>query len=289
MVARGKHRSAVARVLLLVLFANLAVAIAKLVFGAMVGAVALWADGLHSLLDTSSNVVGLIGLYAGSKPPDREHPYGHRRFETLAAVGIGVLIVLGLSGVLSALALSWLGVAGEPRPTPLAAAVVAATAAINMIVSRIEAWRGRQLGSAILSADAAHSASDALASIVVLASFAGVAIGWPWADSAAALIVAVLIARTAWRVLRDNLGVLVDRAPLDPEELGEIAAAVPGVLRATRIRSRGLSDHAHVDLCVHLARETTVVEAHRVSSDVIRAIEAAFPQVADVVVQTEPE
>lgn len=273
---------------MVVLFANLAVAIAKLALGAVVGAVALFADGLHSLLDTSSNIVALVGLAAGAKPPDREHPYGHRRFETLAAAGIGLLIAGGLAAILSALVRSWMD-GSSPHPTPFAAVVVAATAAVNLIVSRVEAHHGKRLSSALLTADAAHSASDALASIVVLASFAGVALGWPHADAIAALIVSVLIARTAWRVLRDNLGVLVDRAPLDPARIREIALSVPGVIDAHHVRSRGLDDHVHVDLRLHLAPDVSLAEAHRTSHDVIAAIEAAFPQVADVVVHAEPD
>jgi cation diffusion facilitator family transporter len=286
---RRARQRAIARVLVLVLVANLAVAIAKLAFGAIVGGVALWADGLHSLLDGTSNIVGLVGITVASKQPDREHPYGHRRFETLAATVIGLLIALGLSGILAGLVRSMLGAGSDPHPTPLAAAVVAATAVINTVVSRIEARYGKKLQSSLLSADAAHSASDALASIVVLASFGGAALGWPWADAVAAIFVSILIARTAWRVLRHNIGVLVDRAPLDAAEIREVAIGITGVIDAHRIRSRGLADHVHVDLCVHLPPEMTLGEAHERCRAVISAIEARFPEVADVVVQSEPD
>jgi cation diffusion facilitator family transporter len=278
----------VSAILAAVLFANLSVAAAKIAIGVSIDAVALWADGVHSLLDASSNVVGLIGIAYARKPADREHPYGHRRFETLAGVIIGLMIVAGLVAIGSSAARAFAG-ASDPQPTPLAAAIVGLTVVVNMIVSRIEARRGRALKSALLKADAGHTASDALASLVVLASFAGAALGFWWADAVAALIVSVFIARTAFQVLRENLGVLLDRARLDPERVRAVAMSIDGVREAHSIRSRGLADHVHLDLCVHLDPDLPLVRAHARAKGVVRAIEETFPEVADVMIQIEPD
>jgi cation diffusion facilitator family transporter len=287
--ARSERDRKVARVLWAILVANVTVAILKLVLGLSIGSVAVWADGLHSLLDGTSNVVGLVGIALASKPPDREHPYGHRRFETIAATLIGLLIAAGLVTILASVARSVITGTSEARPTPLAAALIAVTLVVNLVVSRVEASRGRALKSSLLTADAAHTASDALASLVVLVSFAGVAIGWPWADWVAALAVSALIARAAYLVLRENLGVLLDRARLDAARVQEVAQSVEGVRVAHDVRSRGLADHVQLDLHLHLDGAVALSTAHAVAERVSAALYEAFPEVTDVLIQIEPD
>lgn len=279
---------AVRRVLWIVLGLNLLVAMGKLAVGSMIGALSLIADGIHSLLDASSNVVGLVGVAAAAKPPDAEHPYGHRRFETLASVVIGLLIAGGLVEILRRV---WDGLRGQHAPPEVtwpALAFVAATIVINGFISRYESKRAEALRSSILAADAGHTFSDALAAAAVLASFVAVRLGAGWADLAAAVVVAVFIARTAWKILAINLGVLADRAVLDPRAVHEVACRVEGVRGCHRIRSRGHHDHVHVDLHVHLDPMLPLRDAHAKTHEVIAAIRAAFPEVKDVVIHTEP-
>jgi len=285
---RLERDRAVSRVLWLVLLLNLAVAVVKLGLGWATGALSLTADGVHALLDASSNVVGLIGIAVASRPADAGHPYGHRRFETLAAVSIGLLILSGMAGVVRGV---WEGLAGE-RPLPtvdwLSASIVFVTIVANLAISRYEAKRGTELTSALLAADAGHTLSDTFGAIAVLVSFGGVALGFRWADTAAAVVVCVLIGRTAWNVLGANLGVLADRARLDPHRVREVAMRVGEVRGAHKIRSRGSADHVQVDLHIHLDPGMTVERAHQVTHEVASAVRAAFPEVADVMIHTEP-
>jgi cation diffusion facilitator family transporter len=278
----------VARVLWIVLALNLVVAAVKLAVGAAVGALSLTADGVHALLDASSNVVGLVGIAVASRPADAGHPYGHRRFETISAVSIGLLILSGMAGVVRGV---WEGLAGE-RPAPAvnwtSAALVFVTIVANFGISRFEARRGVELKSALLEADAGHTLSDTFGAIAVLASFGAVALGFTWADMAAAVVVSVLIGQTAWRILRTNLGVLADRARLDPHRVREVAMRVGEVRGAHKIRSRGSTDHVLVDLHIHVDPGMTVERAHQVTHEVARAVRDAFPEVADVMIHTEP-
>lgn len=285
--AKDRDR-AVSRVLWIVLALNMVVAATKLVVGTMAGALSLVADGLHSALDGSSNVVGLVGIALAARPPDLGHPYGHRRFETLAALVIGVLIAAGVVEIVHRI-VEGLGSGREPPEVTWATVgVVVGTIVINLGISRYESRAGRELRSSLLEADSKHTLSDAMAAGAVLLGFLGVSLGAPWADLVAAGVVSIFIAVTALRILRSNLRVLADEVRLDPHDVHRVAMGVPGVFGAHQIRSRGTSDHVHLDLHVHLEPELSLTAAHAKTHEVIKALRDAFPEVADVVIHTEP-
>jgi cation diffusion facilitator family transporter len=274
--------------LFIVLALNLGVATVKLGLSFTTGALSLLADGIHALLDASSNVVGIVGIAVASRPADAGHPYGHRRFETLAASCIGLLILSGMVGILSGL---WEGLSGRrpvPDVTPASAAILAVTIVANLGISRYEARKGTELRSGVLQADAGHTLSDTLGAMVVLVSFGATWLGFAAADLVAAVVVALLIGRTAWSVLRESLGELADHVRLDPLAVHRVALSVPEVRGAHKIRSRGSPDHVLVDLHIHVDPTMSVVEAHRVTHEVAGAVRAAFPEVADVLIHTEP-
>ncbi|MET0593479.1 MAG: cation diffusion facilitator family transporter [Polyangiaceae bacterium] len=287
-LTRSDRDRGVRRVLLIVLALNLAVAAIKLTLSAITGALSLLADGVHALLDASSNVVGIIGIAAAARPADAGHPYGHRRFETLAAFFIGLLILSGMGGIVSGL---WEGIAGErplPVVTPVSVAVLGITIVANFGISRYESRRGGELRSGVLQADAGHTLSDTLGAMAVMASFGAAWLGFRAADLVAAVVVAMLIGRTAWSVLRESLGILADRVRLDPLRVRQVAMTHPDVHGAHKIRSRGSADHVLVDLHIHVDPTMTVERAHRVTHEVAGAVRAAFPEVADVLIHTEP-
>jgi cation diffusion facilitator family transporter len=280
---------AVLRVLVIVLLVNLAGAVAKLVVGAIAGSLALLADGGHGLLDASSNVVGIIGLWIAAKPPDAGHPYGHRRFESIAAAIIGLLIVGGLLTIADAVISAVLEGRPGPRFVGAATAVTATTVVVNLAISRYERRRGRELKSTVLVADASHTLSDALGASVVLCSFAGQALGLRWADLAATAIVCGIIAHTAWSVLSTNLSTLADAVRIDPAEIERVVRSVPGVRGTHQIRSRGYGDQIHLDLHIQLDPKITLEAAHDKTHEVIAAIRRAHPNVVDVLIHTEPD
>lgn len=276
------------RVLWIVLGLNAAVAACKLAVAYHYDLVALIADGVHSVLDGSSNVVGLVGLSLAARPPDAEHPYGHRRFESLAALAIGALISVACFEILGKVLTSWSGAAPAPRVTWSAAAVVAATIVINAGISRYESAKGKQLQSALLDADAAHTRSDALAASAVLVSFGGVALGFTWADWLGGAVVAVFVGLTAWRVIKTSVLSLIDSAQLPEGEVRRVVLEVPGVLDTHNIRSRGESNAIALDLHIHLDGDLSLSDAHRKTHEVKRHLMASFPAVYDVVIHTEP-
>ena len=279
--------NAVNRVLLHVLFLNLAVAGAKLILGYATGAVSVISDGFHSLSDSASNVMGFVALRASLKPPDDDHPYGHRKYETLAAAGIFIFLLLVVIEV-SRAAVNRFGGGAPPQVTPLSFVVMIATVVINLIVVRYERAEGRRLSSELLQADALHTQSDVFTSCAVLVSLTAVKLGYPLLDPIGGLLIAGFIARTGWHIARDTSRVLSDRVVLDEDEIRRIVMNTPEVVGCHQIRSRGSADHTFLDLHVWYPPAMPLHEAHRLSHIVKDRLMSAFPQIADAIIHIEP-
>jgi len=277
----------VSRVLWGVLFLNLAVAAAKLVYGRISGAVAMSADGLHSVLDGLSNVVLLVGLRVASRPPDRNHPYGHRKYETVAALGVVAMIFLGGREILSA-AIDRVHTPRLPHITPAGYAILLVTLGVNIAVVWLERRAGLRLKSEILIADAAHTGSDVLASVLVLVSFALSPLHQTWVDVAAAFVIVGLILRGGWEVLKRTLSTLSDERRIDPAEVQQVALEEPGVREAHNVRSRGTEDDIHLDLHVLVDPELKIRAAHEIGHRVEERLRGRWNGVTDIVVHIEP-
>jgi cation diffusion facilitator family transporter len=281
-----RHR-AVARVLTRVLFFNVAVAAAKLALGYATGSVSVVSDGYHSLADSTSNIIGLVGLRASYKPPDADHPYGHRKFETLAAGGIFVFLTLAVFEI-GRSAVKRLSSPSPPEVTWLSFAIMLGTLAVNIGVVRYESSEGRRMNSELLLADAMHTRSDVFATIGVLFSLAAVWLGYPLLDPLGGIAIAVLIAHTSYEIARDATGILSDRVVIDEQDIRSVVMAVDGVIGCHQIRSRGSLDHVFLDLHVWLPADSPLREAHHVSHIVKDRLIERFPQIADAIIHIEP-
>ena len=280
-------RAGVQRVLWLTLALNLGVSAGKIAVGLLSGSLAMVADGYHSLVDGSNNVIGLIVSAYAFRPPDRGHPYGHRKFETAAAAGIGGALLFLAYHVLES-ALARVAEPALPEIGPLNWAVMGATMAVNLFVSWYEDREGRRLRSAFLVADATHTRADLFVSLGVVATFAAAKVGLAWADPLAAVVIAGVIAVQAVKILISAFHVLTDRAAIDPEPIESLAASVSGVRQVRDVRTRGRGDAVYVDLIVHLDGEVTLREAHEVADRIEETLKAAHPEIVDVVVHPEP-
>ena len=278
----------VRRVFWITLGLNAVVAISKAGYGYITGSVALGTDSVHSMLDGASNVLALLGLHWSTAPANARHPYGHRKIEILAALGIGVLIVISLSELAGAAIDSLRGHRAAPHIGWPAYAVVIGTMVINFFVTRYEHDKGHELSSHLLCADARHTQSDLYASGAVLLSFLAVRLGFPWADGVGALILVVLVGRAAWMVFRDNVPVLLDAATLDPAGIIELCGRVDGVENVHRVRSRGMRSAVELDLHMQVAPGMSVIEAHRRASQIENDLKLKFPELSDVVIHIEP-
>jgi cation diffusion facilitator family transporter len=287
MSEREQRTKRITAVLWDILALNLAVAIAKLIYGSRAGAIAITADGIHSLLDASSNVVGLIGIFAARRPPDADHPYGHRKYETVAALAIVAMMLLGCHEIVTA-AIDRMRHPRLPEVNWLGYAIIGTTLAINLLVVAVERLEGKRLQSELLLSDATHTASDLGASLLVLGSFAAARFHLGWVDVVAAGLIVLLILKSGATILRGTLSTLSDQRRIEPEQVEAVALEERGVLEAHNVRSRGPLDDIHLDLHVLVDPELPIAEAHRVGHRVERRLRAHWPGLTDVVVHVEP-
>jgi cation diffusion facilitator family transporter len=279
--------SRVATVLWRVLVANLLVAIAKIGLGYYSGSVSIISDGFHSLTDSFSNIVGLIGVSVARRPPDANHPYGHRKYETMASVGIMVFLIVVLVQVLRA-AINRLLDGGSPQVFPQGIALMTVTLIVNLFVVRYELREGRRLKSEVLLADAKHTRSDVMTTGAVLAALWGVWFGYPLLDPIAAVVVAGFIGHACWSIAEEASRILGDEMMMDEQEVRDVIQSVPNVLGCEKIRTRGSADYVFLDLHLWLDRNMPLFAAHETSHVVKDKLMANFPQLIDVVIHIEP-
>lgn len=283
----ASQRKQVEQVLSITLILNLLVAIGKIAVGLMSGALAITADGVHSLTDSAGNVAGLIAIRIADRPPDDDHPYGHRKFETVSALLIGGLLLLTVWEMVQGVIGRLFG-GEEPILTPLTFVVLISTLLINIVVSRYQIRKGKQLKSQILLADAKNTHADVYVTISVIISMGLVAIGWGWMDLVVALIVAGLILHSAWEILSQTTSVLVDTAPYSSDFLREILAEIPSVHHIIRARSRGTTDDALIDIDVQVAREMTAVHTAAITSAIRNQLNRELEGISEVEVHFVP-
>ena len=255
--------------------------------GYATGAVSVVSDGFHSLADSASNIIGLVGLRVARKPPDLDHPYGHRKFETLAAGGIFVFLLLAVLEI-GRSALKRLAAPSAPEVTALSFAVMTATLLVNLGVVRYEAGEGRRLASELLRADALHTRSDVFATVGVLVSLVMVALGFSLLDPLVGVAIARLIAHTSYKIARDASGILSDKMVLDEEDIRNVVMSVPEVLGCHQIRTRGSLDHVFLDLHVWFPPDARLCDAHSLSHVVKDRLMERFPQIVDAIIHIEP-
>ena len=281
-------RYQVRRVLIITLILNLVVAFGKITLGLLTGALAITADGFHSMTDGAGNIVGLIANFIAARPPDDDHPYGHRRFETVAALFIGALLLLTAWEMLQSV-LQRLRLGATPEITPLTFVVLIATLIINIFVSRYQIGEGQKLNSEILLADAKNTSADVFVTLSVIISTALVSLtGWVGFDLMAAFVVVLLIARAAWEILAQTGRVLVDEAPYSSEKLSGIITTVPNVDNIVRARSRGPADAAHIDIDLYVPPEMTTEQSNSIRYAISQRLKGEIAGIAEIEVHFVP-
>ena len=285
--APSTRYTSVRSVLVRILFLNVAVALAKIVFGQISGSISILSDGFHSLTDGASNVVALVGVRLAHKPPDANHPYGHRKFETLAAGGIALFLLIVVVEVAQA-AFFRLRSGDAPSVTAASFAIMLITLATNIAVVRAERKAAYRLSSELLLADARHTQSDVLTSIAVIGALVGSSYGYPILDPLAALVIIGFIGHAGFAIARDATRILSDQIVISEDDIRNVVQSVPQVLGCHRIRSRGSADHVFLDLHVWLDGATPLSDAHAVSHNVKDLLMERYPQIADAIIHIEP-
>jgi cation diffusion facilitator family transporter len=288
------RQSQVKKVLLITLVLNLVVMALKAIVGVQIGSLSLQADALHSVTDSANNVVGLFANRLSSPIPDREHPYGHQKFEGVAALAIAAFLLLACFEIIQG-AVTRLLQGGKPiEVSGPELWILVLVLGINIFVAYYERWMGKKVNSPILIADAYHTMSDIWVTITVLVGLVGIWQGniWKipqlqWLDTILAFPVALMVLRSGWMVLKENLPWLVDETAVPPETIHQIVMEVPGVINCHNIASRGVVGR-QVFIEMHLIVEAKDVEsAHRITETIEYRLDEKFRPVR-VMIHVEP-
>ncbi len=288
------NRPQIRGVLIITLILNLLVMVLKLVVGIVTGSLSLQADALHSFTDSANNVLGLVSNQLASPQPDREHPYGHQKFEAIGALGIaaflGITCFEVVEGVMERLLQGVHPILLDYWQVSFLMIVLA----VNIFVAFYERHVGTKLDSPILLADSRHTMGDIWITFLVIAGLAGMGLGelWnipelQWLDVILAFPVAILVLKSGWEVLRDNLPWLVDEIAIPPEVINRTAMKVPGVINCHDIASRGVVGR-QVFIEMHMVVDSNDVEtAHNITEAVEAQLKEYFGP-ARVLIHIEP-
>ncbi len=274
----------VRRVLLVEGAANFGVLIAKLVVGLSTGSLAILGDAVHSLADVINNVIAWFVVKLSTKPADREHPYGHRKFEMMAVFFLAaLLVVLAVELALQALRREKPEIAEEPWALGLMIGVLA----VNTVIASWQRYWAHKLQSDILHADASHTFSDVLTTIVVIAGWQLSARGFPWLDTVCALAVSALVMYLAFGLFKRAFPALVDQYAVEPENLLRLIEGVSGVRDIRRVRSRWVDSRPAIDMVIAVDSGLTTSEAHDIADAIEKRLEDRF-QTRDISIHIEP-
>jgi cation diffusion facilitator family transporter len=288
------NRPQIRRVLLLTLILNLFVMGLKLVVGFFTGSLSIQADALHSLTDSANNILGLVSNQFASPQPDREHPYGHQKFEALGALGVAAFLGITCFEIIQRIIERLFTGTTAITLSSWEIWLLILVLGINIFVAFYERRLGRKLDSPILVADSYHTMGDIWITIVVILGLVGMwqAQTWnipqlQWLDVILAFPVAILVLKSGWEVLRDNLPWLVDEIAIPPEVIYRVALEVPGVINCHNIASRGVVGR-QVFIEMHIVVDSNDVEtAHEITEAVEEKLEQYFSP-ARILIHIEP-
>ena len=266
-------------------------ALAKVAGGYFGHSQALIADGIHSFSDLLTDLLVIVAARKASHQADREHPYGHGRIPTIAAALLATSLALVASGV------AWDAVDRLIGPDPLrqpgweTLVIAAVSVLVKEGIFHYTMRSAKRLNSSLLRANAWHSRTDALSSLVVIVGIIGAMLGLPWADSVAAIGVAAMILYVAFRIGKESVEELIDTAvdATTQEEARQTIMAIPGVLDTHELRTRKMGSKVYADVHIRVAKFISVSEGHHIGDEVMKALKDRFERMIDVVVHIDPE
>src|SRR3954454_22878652 len=279
--------SGVRRVLGGILVANIVVVVVKFTVGLDTNSLAVFGDALQSSVDAVNNLFAIAVVRVAAKAPDEEHPYGHAKFETLGALLIALLLALSIFELVRGAVARLMYGAPSLNVSGSALLLLGLTLAVNIGVVSFETRAGRRLRSDLLLADALHTRTDVFITLGVLGGLALARAGLAWADPALALIVAVLVGRAGYQILRRAIPTLVDERAFDQTTIQREAEEISGVVSAYAIRSRHAGDRRFAELTIVVDGQSNVAHAHRIADQVEDRLRDRL-QLYEVTVHFEP-
>jgi len=272
------------------ILASAGLALAKAVVGIATGSLAILSEAAHSLIDCAAAIMTYFAVSVSDKPADEEHHYGHGKFESVTALAETALLFL-ISGIVL-----WEGgrrlfgmESHHVEATYVAFGVIIVSIVVDYFRARELSRVAKATSSQALEADALHFSSDMWSSLAVLVGLGGVALGYQWADAAAALVVAIFVCVAGWRLGRRTIDALTDVAPAgSAQKVADAAAGVPGVVDVERVRVRPVGPQLFVELAAVVSRTLPLERVEQLKLAVAGAVRAALNAETEVVVTTEP-
>ncbi|MDH3608273.1 MAG: cation diffusion facilitator family transporter [Gammaproteobacteria bacterium] len=284
MLSRAERDRKVRVVLILEGSANVVVLIAKTVVGIYTGSSAILSDALHSLTDVFNNVFAYIALRISASPPDKNHPYGHRKFETLAVFVLATLLsVIAIEIVIRA----YERIGNPILPSRWGLAVMFGVLLVNIAISSWEYYQAKRLNSDLLKADSKHTFSDVLTTIAVIAGWQLATHGYPIFDFILAVFVSAFVFYLAYQLFRKSIPILVDEAAVDQAKIAESIEQLDDVIKIERLRSRNIGQETFADVVVTVRPNMSTEESHNVADLIEEELYNNFG-IDDVVVHVEP-
>ena len=280
------------KVSLVSIIGNVVLSLFKLAAGVIAHSGAMISDAVHSASDVLSSIIVIVGVKWAAKDSDKDHPYGHERFECVAAIVLAVILLI--SGLFIGYQAVEQLAAGNIQNIAVPG-VLALIAAVGSIVSKeamywYTRFYAKQHNSGALMADAWHHRSDALSSVGALVGILGARMGYPVMDTAASLVICVFIIKAAYDIFRDAVSKMVDRSCSEEVEqaMHQCAAAQEGVLGVDLIQTRVFGNRIYVDIEICADGNLTLTEGHAIAQRVHDAVEEGFPEVKHIMVHANP-
>ena len=287
----GTKEKIIRRVTWIGLIVNLFLAGIKLTAGLLGKSQALVADAIHSLTDLTTDIAVIAGSHYWERPPDEDHPYGHKRLETMVTVFIGLMLAAAGLGI-GWKAISTLRYNGASPPGWIAFLAALVSIICKEVIYRWTARTGKRLKSAALAANAWHHRTDALSSLPVLAAVGGARVlpSWSFLDRLGAVVVSIFIIHASIKIIRPALSELIDAgAPADTRnKIRKLAHGNENVLQVHDIRTRYVSTSIVADLHIVVQGSLTVRQGHDIADNVKNRILKGIPEILDVIVHIDP-
>ncbi|MCX5706786.1 MAG: cation diffusion facilitator family transporter [Candidatus Omnitrophica bacterium] len=285
----ASHYAKIRRVLIIVLALNWLVALAKILYGLFSRCTSMTADGFHSLADGASNIIGLVGIHFACQPQDQDHPYGHKKYETLFSLAIAAMLFI-VAFNLANQGVNRLAHPATPQIDTISFIVMISTMLINLWVMYYERKKGKTLRSDILVSDALHTTADIFTSASVIVALIVIKLGYPILDPIVTIFISLFVAYAGWEIVKQSSAILCDTAAImDVKRIVDIVLTVEGVKNCHKVRTRGRPDDIYVDLHVQVNPNMHIDNAHKISYAIEAAIKKSIPEVSDVVVHLEPK
>lgn len=275
-------------ILLVLLGANLIVAVSKILIGLVINSSSVMADGFHSISDSASNIIGIIGIVLASRPKDSSHPYGHKKFETIASMFIGtMLLFISFSVIKSSIYKLFNPSILEISVESLV--IILLTLFINIFVAVYENKQGIKLNSQLLIADSLHTKSDIFVSSGVLITLLCIKLGFPpIVDTITSFIVSLFILHASYEIFKDNISPLTDKVILDEEIVIDILEGFDDIKDVHNIRSRGFKDYVFLDMHIKVDSNLNIDEAHSLVHKIENTLINKLGKKIDVIIHVEP-